>query len=94
MFGAVITNSDGRKVPTRFIGEQHVKEDCGGRIPSAGDWLAQITPAAWMGPGNLTHDAPVEAGDDPAVVWRAEVASGRTILGLQDWLARQEMMAA
>lgn len=92
-FGAVLTNSDGRKIPTRFIGEQHVKEDCGGRIPSAADWLAQIMPAAWMGPGNLGHDAPVST-HDPALRWREEVAAGRTVLGLDDWMKRQALMAA
>lgn len=30
VFGTLITNSDGKKVPVRYIGEQHVKEDCGG----------------------------------------------------------------
>ncbi len=91
-FGAVLTNSAGRIVPTRFIGEQHVKEDCGGRIPSAADWLGQISPAAWMGPGSLHHDAPVEM-TDPVEDWRSEVASGGTVLGLQEWMKRQASMA-
>jgi len=92
LFGSVLTNSAGRKVPTRFIGEQHVKEDCGGRIPSAADWLTQIEPAPWMGPGNLGHDAPVDGAGDPSAVWRAEVAAGRTVLGLSDWMSRQNCM--
>jgi hypothetical protein len=50
-FGAEIINSDGKPVPVRYIAEQHVKEDCGGRIPSVSDWLSQITPAAWMSRG-------------------------------------------
>ena len=33
VFGLFIVNSAGRKVPVRFIGEQHVKEDCGGQHP-------------------------------------------------------------
>ena len=47
IFGVSIRNSAGRDVPVRFIGEQHVKEDLG-FIPSAGDWLKQIQPKAWM----------------------------------------------
>jgi len=34
-------------VPTRFIGEQHVREDFG-RIPTAQDWLQRLVPAPWM----------------------------------------------
>ena len=41
IFGLVITNSDGRPVPTRILAEQHVREDCG-RIPSVKDWLKTI----------------------------------------------------
>lgn len=51
IFGITITNSDGREVPVRLIGEQHVKEDCGGKIPTVSDWLSQIHPQAWMNRG-------------------------------------------
>lgn len=47
IFGVAITNSDGTKVPVRYLGEQHVKEDLG-RIPTAQDWLCQIQPLRWM----------------------------------------------
>lgn len=47
-FGVTITNSDGKEVPVRVIGEQHVKEDLG-RIPTAADWLMCIRPERWMG---------------------------------------------
>ncbi len=47
IFGVAITNSEGKQVPVRYIGEQHVREDLG-RIPTAQDWLSQITPARWM----------------------------------------------
>jgi len=47
-FGPVIINSDGKAVPTRYIGEQHVMEDCAGTIPSIQDWLTRITPERWM----------------------------------------------
>ncbi|RMG37537.1 MAG: hypothetical protein D6720_03040 [Gammaproteobacteria bacterium] len=57
VFGTTITNSDGKKVPVRYIGEQHVKEDCGGRIPNVADWLSRIRPALWMSKGyRLTEE--------------------------------------
>lgn len=46
-FGAAITTSTGRKVPVRWIGEQHVMEDIG-FIPSLKDWLQHIQPQPWM----------------------------------------------
>lgn len=51
VFGHEITNSAGRKVPVRYIGEQHVKEDCGGRIPTVADWLREIVMKPWMNRG-------------------------------------------
>lgn len=48
IFGPAITNADGKVIPTRWIGEQHVKEDCG-FIPSIEDWFKHITPQRWMG---------------------------------------------
>ena len=47
IFGTTITNSNGRVVPVRFIGEQHVKEDLG-KIPTLADWLLAIKPERWM----------------------------------------------
>ena len=47
IFGMSITNSDGKPVPVRYIGEQHVKEDLG-RIPTVQDWLSKIQPERWM----------------------------------------------
>lgn len=41
VFGMTITTSDGKKVPVRLIGEQHVKEDLGW-IPTVADWLRAI----------------------------------------------------
>lgn len=46
-FGHVITNSAGKQVPVRLIGEQHVKEDCG-FIPTVKDWLQNIQLQPWM----------------------------------------------
>ena len=74
VFGVTLTlastvsrfNPDGRKVPTRLVGEQHVREDCG-RIPSLADWLRTIKGEPWMhknvredGVSNANHD---HAGD-------------------------------
>ncbi len=47
IFGTTITNSDGRVVPVRYIGEQHVKEDLG-KIPTLADWCLNIKPEPWM----------------------------------------------
>jgi len=50
VFGHTITNSDGKVVPVRVIGEQHVKEDFSGRIPTVQDWLQNIPSEPWMNP--------------------------------------------
>jgi len=47
IFGISITNSEGKIIPTRFIAEQHVREDCG-RIPTVWDWLSKIPGEPWM----------------------------------------------
>jgi len=47
LFGITITNSEGKLVPVRYVGEQHVNEDLG-RVPTAQDWLMQIKPQRWM----------------------------------------------
>ena len=49
IFGQIIENSDGKKVYVRYIGEQHVKEDCNGYIPSTKEWVDNINkPTEWM----------------------------------------------
>lgn len=50
VFGVTIVNSDGKHVPVRVIGEQHVMEDCRGRIPTPADWLGSIQFEKWMAP--------------------------------------------
>lgn len=57
VFGQTIVNSDGKHIPVRYIGEQHVIEDCGGRVPSLADWLNRIQPEVWMSRGTPTHGA-------------------------------------
>jgi hypothetical protein len=51
IFGKTIINSDGKEVPVRYIGEQHVLEDCGGKIPTIADWFRNIKPEPWMSKG-------------------------------------------
>lgn len=51
IFGVTIRNSDGRDIPVRLIGEQHVAEDLG-RIPSFADWARLIQPMPWILRGN------------------------------------------
>lgn len=69
LVGATITNSDGKHVPVRLIGEQHVIEDLG-FIPSFADWGHLIAPRAWMLKGRrldqpLDDTAPVEVPSAP-----------------------------
>ena len=48
-FGASFKNSDGKIVYVRYVGEQHVREDCNGYIPTAKEWLDGLTePKMWM----------------------------------------------
>jgi hypothetical protein len=65
IFGATLENSAGRRVPVRFVGEQHVKDDLGW-IPTVKDWLANIKPQPWMGrtPFRPTHDAASESANE------------------------------
>ena len=46
-FGNAITLSTGKTIPTRWVGEQHVREDCG-FIPSMQDWMKHIQLQPWM----------------------------------------------
>lgn len=48
IFGVTITNSAGRAIPVRLIGEQHCTEDFG-FIPSFADWVRALRPEPWMG---------------------------------------------
>lgn len=61
IFGPVLINSAKKEVPTRWIGEQHVKEDCG-FIPTIQDWFENITPKRWMGqpPSKLACEETLE----------------------------------
>lgn len=60
IFGTTITNADGRVVPVRYVGEQHVKEDLG-KIPTLADWLLNIQPQGWMLGRGKNLEAELEA---------------------------------
>jgi len=47
-FGSSLVNSDGKTVAIRYVAEQHVIEDCAGRIPTVEDWLEHLVPQGWM----------------------------------------------
>ena len=50
IFGMSFVNSDGKTVYTRYVAEQHVKEDCNGYIPTAKEWVDMIAsgkPELW-----------------------------------------------
>ncbi|RVT38011.1 DUF6915 family protein [Sphingobium algorifonticola] len=65
LFGATIVNADGRSVPVRLVGEQHVREDLGS-IPSFADWARLITPQAWMLRGHRLDESVELSGDRAA----------------------------
>lgn len=46
-FGITIMNSEGKQIPTRLIGEQHLLEDLG-FIPTVADWFKNLTHQDWM----------------------------------------------
>lgn len=49
IFGVTITNSDGRVISVRDIGEEHVLEDFGNRfIPTPQDYLEDLEMKDWM----------------------------------------------
>ncbi len=48
VFGVTITNSDGREVSVREVGEQHCMEDFKGVIPTAQDFLQEMEYQSWM----------------------------------------------
>lgn len=42
IFGTHIVNSDNKIIPVRVICEEHIKEDCNGKIPTIQEWLNAI----------------------------------------------------
>jgi hypothetical protein len=90
-FGVTLCNSAGRDVPVRFVGEQHVREDCR-RIPTVADWLKPLPIQAWMVNGVILPDSEIHTAD-PIVDWRKAVATAQTILGYKDWCQQRDHQA-
>ena len=64
IFGVTLTNSEGRVVSVRDVGEQHVLEDFGMRfIPSAQDYLQDLPIADWMINGRGTPPSYAKVND-------------------------------
>lgn len=59
VFGTHIINEDGKTVPVRYIGEQHVIHDLG-RVPSVSDWLGHIRAEMWMNRGAAFNETKAE----------------------------------
>mgnify|MGYP003336855272 CR=1 FL=1 len=59
IFGPTITTSTGKKIPTRWVAEQHIQEDLG-FIPSMQDWLSNIQAQEWMRPKFGDADKPAK----------------------------------
>ena len=65
VFGEVIVRkSDGKPVPTRMLGEQHILEDMG-MIPTLLDWLKELPLRSWMIRGAKALSKEVESDPVP-----------------------------
>jgi hypothetical protein len=60
VFGKFITNSQGKRVPVRVIGEQHVVEDLG-IVPTLEAWLSNMRITGWM----LRNPSKFDVNHDP-----------------------------
>lgn len=49
-FGNEVVTSEGRRIPTRHVAEQHLLEDFG-KLPTLADWMRCLRPEAWMAAG-------------------------------------------
>jgi hypothetical protein len=74
IFGHTLTLSSGRVIPTRWVGEQHVREDLG-FIPSFADWVKAIRPEPWMGRAQKLEAALELRSERPVgIAWQSESA--------------------
>lgn len=55
-FGINLTNSDGKQVSVRDVGEQHMIDDLG-FIPTVQDYLAELPFMGWLGKGKDRNKA-------------------------------------
>jgi hypothetical protein len=51
------------------------------------DWLRRIQPEPWMANGHIDGHGGINPCGDPRAGWVSEVAAGKTVLGLKDWMA-------
>ena len=63
VFGIGINNSAGRAVPVRLIGEQHVREDFGGHIPTLAEIIDLFPLQPWMSRASGQLSRELEASD-------------------------------
>lgn len=77
VFGITITNSNGKKVPVSYVGEQHIMEDCGGKVPNISDWLENIQPKRWMSYGTIIGESKDASRAGGEVTDDTEEGSGR-----------------
>ena len=80
VFGTTITNSAGKNVPVRYIGEQHTIEDCS-RVPTAKDWLELMPVPAWLTPHDV--DSTYAHAEASAARWGGEPED---YLAVHEWL--------
>ncbi|MEO1236967.1 MAG: hypothetical protein AAFX76_09290 [Planctomycetota bacterium] len=72
VFGTTIPNRDGKAVPTRILGEQHVREDLG-YIPTVKDWLQHMTlPKTLNRPQRIEQTFAVDFAEPQKTVLNAE----------------------
>jgi hypothetical protein len=74
VFGPVVITSHGREVPTRWVAEQHVKEDFS-HIPSFVDWARAIRREPWMGRVAMTSEGLTTGAETSSVNGQACVSS-------------------
>jgi hypothetical protein len=79
LFGVTTRNADGKEVPVRLVGEQHVKDDLGW-IPTVKDWLVNLKVEPWMArtPFRPTRQAEAEREAASAGQQVGEITSGLT----------------
>lgn len=86
-FGVYFTNSDGKVVQVRDIGEQHVLEDLG-RIPSLDECFKNLPMEAWFG-GPVRSKKLIRLEDIKAIADRtksnlAKTEDAKLLLGIED----------
>lgn len=59
VFGTLLTNSEGKKISTRDLAEEHIIEDLG-FIPTMQDYLQHMTLEPWMGGQRTKRFIPID----------------------------------